>query len=117
MTDFESPLVRSNSFAIAARKHEIVAILASDPLEWKLPAVGRIRIMDPESGDFAVINTNSERLRSEFSRSALEKRNQLIGALSGCGVDWAEFSTGDDFEAPLRHFFESRISRRGYRRP
>ena len=113
MTDFEAPIVRSNKLAIAARKHEVVALLVSDPLEWRLPRVGRLRLQDPETGEALIVDSSSDILQREFTRAAQAKRRRLLAALQSSGVDWAEFSTDKDYEAPLRHFL---VSRRGYRR-
>jgi len=116
-TDFEVPLAASNSLSISARKHEIVAILVSDPREWSLPAVGRIRLEDPETLEARVVNTNLASIRLEYEQTAARKKKEVLSILGANRVDWADFSTGSDYAVPLRQFLESRALRRGYRRP
>jgi uncharacterized protein (DUF58 family) len=62
-TDFHAPLAACPAFSAACRKHEIVVVLASDPRDWGLPAAGRLRVQDPESGQVRVIHTGDARLR------------------------------------------------------
>ena len=116
LMDFQAPLVASNSFSVACRKHEIVAVLVSDPREWSLPRAGRIRLEHPETGDVRVVNTNSRELRDSYEKRAVEKRGKILQTLASNRVDWVEFSTAAEYEVPLRRFLESRAAKRGYRR-
>jgi len=117
LTDFQAPLAPSNSFSAACRKHEMVAVLGSDPREWALPKVGRIRLRDPETGAVQVVNTNSRRVREEYRANGQARRNELKTLLLNNGVDWAEFSTGSEYETSLRRFLERRSLKKGYRHP
>jgi len=117
LTDFLVPLLPMSAFAAACRKHEVVALLASDPREWDLPPLGRMQIRNPETGEHRVINTSEAALRQEYRSRVQHRRQEMIKMLEGNRVDWVEFSTDADYEAPLRRFLESRIARRGYRRP
>jgi len=112
LTDFQAPLRRGSEFSISCRKHEIVAILVSDPREWNLPSVGRIRLMDLESRQHCIVNTNNRDVRENYSRKALNRRNELISLLESSGVDWVELSTDAEYDAKLRTFLESRHIRR-----
>ena len=114
--DFQAPLSPCNSFAVSCRKHELVLLLASDPREWRLPQVGRLRVRDPETRNTRVINTQAKGLAEEFERVAAGKRAGVLNLLSGCGADWAEFDTGADSETQLRRFLDMRTARKGYRR-
>jgi uncharacterized protein (DUF58 family) len=115
LTDFQAPLKASNSFSAACRKHETVAILASDPREWELPKVGRIRVQDPETGRTRLVNTGSAEVRDEYRRNGQCKRDQVSRLLHAGGVDWVEFSTSAEYESTLRRFLEMRSLRRGCR--
>ena len=117
LTDFQSPLIPGNTFAIICRKHEMVLILVSDPREWKLPEIGRMRIRDPETGRTRVINTSATSVRTEFERVSAEKRAGVRSMLANNGADFVEFDTGADYERQLRRFLEVRTARKGYRRP
>lgn len=116
MTDFQAPLRPSNAFAVVCRKHELVVAMASDPREWRLPRVGRIWLRNPESGEVSLLDTNRDDLRRAYEKNAQERRSELIRLLRNQGVDWIEFDTASDYEAPLRRFLAERSARRGYRR-
>jgi len=108
LSDFQAPWLPSNSFAAACRKHELVTVLVSDPREWSLPPVGRIRLHDPETGGGRVINTRSAKLRSAYEDRARHTRKEVEQLFRSNGVEWLELSTGSAYEAALRRFLELR---------
>jgi uncharacterized protein (DUF58 family) len=112
LTDFQTPLQPSHGFSAACRKHEMVFILASDPREWTLPSVGRIRVQHPETGQVNVINTRSGTVRKLYELKGQERRAGIIRLLRGTGVDWVELSTGTGYESALRRFLQARATRR-----
>jgi len=117
LTDFQCPLSAGAGFASACRKHEMVVVLASDPREWSLPDVGRVRIRNPETCEVGTINTHDRELRRSYEQNALKRRETMLGVLRGFGADWVEISTAGEYEPTLRRFFEARTIRRGGRRP
>ncbi len=116
LTDFQAPVARCNALSVACRKHEVIFVFVSDRREWDLPAVGRLRVRDPETGRSRLINTQDRSFAKEYERAAAAKRSMMLELLAGNGADWVEFDTGADYEACLRRFFETRAARRGYRR-
>lgn len=108
LTDFQAPLRPGGGFSAACRKHEIIALLVSDPREWELPAVGRLRLVDPETGRSRFVDTDRAVLRREYAESGRHRREQVARLLDSLGVDWAEFSTAGEYESALRHFLYRR---------
>src|SRR5437867_3754125 len=90
LSDFQAPLAPSNIFSISARKHEIVAILVSAPREWSLPAVGRIRLHDPETREGRVVNSNLPAVRQSYEQTAAQKRKEFLRVLGSNRVDCAD---------------------------
>lgn len=117
LSDYQAPFQPSNALAAACRKHELVLLLLSDPREWDLPPVGRIRLEDPESGRSRVVNTNSGKLRISYREAGQRKKAELERLLRANRVDWIELSTAGAYEATLRRFLEARSVRRGCRCP
>jgi uncharacterized protein (DUF58 family) len=117
LTDFQCPISAGAGFASACRKHEMVAVLVSDPREWRLPDVGRLRIRDPESGETRTVDTHNRGLRHGYEQNALKRREAVLCVLRGYGADWVELSTSGEYEPALRRFFEARTIRKGDRRP
>ena len=112
LTDFLLPLQPGQGFSAACRKHEMVFILASDPREWSLPQIGRIRIQHPETGEMQTVSVRRRRTREDFAGTAKERRRRITDLLRGQGVDWVEVGTGINYESALRRFLGERASRR-----
>ncbi len=112
LTDYQSPLQASHSLAAACRKHEMVFFLASDPREWSFPAVGRIRVRNPETGITRIIHTGRKDVRSEYERNGRERRAAVAHLLHSYRIDWVELSTGTHYESVLRRFLTARAIRK-----
>jgi uncharacterized protein (DUF58 family) len=112
LTDFQAPLEASPSFSAACRKHEMVFFLVSDPREWSLPDVGRIRLNHPETGKTCLINSSRVAVRREYEHNAQVRRAAILRLLRSHGVDCVELSTGSSYESALRRFLEIRATRR-----
>jgi uncharacterized protein (DUF58 family) len=113
--DFHVAIEPSASLRAAARKHELVALLVSDPREWSLPSIGLVRLRDPATGEVTLVQTGRAAVRAEFERTAQARRAAIKHLLSASGVECAEFSTAEEAETGLRRFLSARV-RRGYRR-
>ena len=111
LTDYQAPLQASHSFAAACRKHELVCFLVSDPREWSMPDVGRVRVRHPETGRVAVWNTSRAAVRQEYEQKARQQRSAVEQLLRSSGVDWVELSTGAHYESTLRRFMLARATR------
>jgi uncharacterized protein (DUF58 family) len=78
--------------ALAAR-HSVVAIEVRDPREASLPPVGRLSLVDPETGAHVEIDTRSARLRERYAARERAEREQVRDGLRRCGVDHLVLST------------------------
>ncbi len=112
LTDFQAPLEGSPSFSAACRKHEMVFFLVTDPREWHLPDVGRIRLRHAETGKTITINSSRTAARREYEHNAQVRRAAMLRLLRNHGVDFVELSTGTNYESALRRFLEMRGTRR-----
>ncbi len=66
VSDFRGPIDwRTVTHALAAR-HSTVAVEVRDPREASLPAVGRLSLVDPESGSHLQVDTSSPALRERY---------------------------------------------------
>ena len=53
---------------IMSMKHETVAIRIYDPVEEELPKVGKVNLLDPETGFQTVVNTNNSNVRMGYHK-------------------------------------------------
>ncbi len=96
---------------VVAQKHDVVAISISDPREGQLPDVGLLAVEDPETGEVALIDAGSPRVRRAYADYATRSFQTVRETLARTGVDLLELSTGAPYEMPLVHFFHERARR------
>jgi uncharacterized protein (DUF58 family) len=96
---------------VVARKHDLVTIAISDPRESVLPNVGLISVRDPETGEPALIDSGSARVRRAYTEAAVRARDALRECARRTGVDLLELSTAESYEMPLVRFFHERARR------
>ncbi len=96
----------------AAIRHDLVAVQVRDPAEDELPRAGRIRLADPETGEEILVNTNSERVRSEYLALRAAWQTEVDRTFKNLAIDKIDLRTGDDYQAPLHAFFRKRSKRR-----
>jgi len=97
--------------AIAARRHDVVAIPITDPAEGELPRVGLVELEDMETGELVTVNTADAGLRRRYHahvRQWVERRDRLFTQL---GIDSIPLHTHEDFTPKLHRFFRLRARR------
>ncbi len=109
--DYESAL------AVVARRHDLVPVVVSDPVEEELPTLaqgfsGLWPVTDSESGETVLIDLSDRRTREAYAKLAVaarEKRERVFRKLS---LDAVRVRPGDDYVAPLAALFRARARRR-----
>ncbi|HJS73906.1 MAG TPA: DUF58 domain-containing protein [Vicinamibacteria bacterium] len=104
-TGFEKPL------AVAAKKHDLISILISDPAEAEIPGVGLVELEDAESGRRLLVDTSDRKAMAAFHRAALERARLRHQELNGMGIDVIHVDTAVPYDRPLLRFFEMRSRR------
>jgi uncharacterized protein (DUF58 family) len=102
---WEKPLRR-----LAAR-HEVVAIVVTDPRERDLPESGWIELADAETGRRVLVDTSDRAVRDRVRTLAEKRREERARMLSAAGVDTVQLTTGTDYAIPLRRAFALRARR------
>ena len=95
-----------------ARKHELVTLQMTDPLEFDLPKAGMIRMHDPVSGQRYTVDTGSRRVRDRYHRQAMREQALIEESFKRARVDRVELSTAGSFIDPLLRYFQQREMRR-----
>ncbi|KPK30359.1 MAG: hypothetical protein AMK69_03515 [Nitrospira bacterium SG8_3] len=99
------------SLRLTAKKHDLIVIRVSDPAEEQLPRVGLVTFRDPETGQVALMNTNSKGLREGWHRYQQERAAYLADLFKSAGVDLVELSTNGPVVEPLTRLFDARRRR------
>jgi uncharacterized protein (DUF58 family) len=103
VSDFFSAPGWDKPLAQLARRHDVVAVRLSDPLELQLPDVGMITLRDAETGETQLVDCNPG-FRRRFAEISGEKESQLRESLASAGVDTLELSTDADIADALIRF-------------
>ena len=87
------------SISTANKKHDIICIKIQDYLEKKLPKIGLLSIIDPETGKISIINSN---------KTKANNKKKLKLELTKKGIDLIELMTNESYIKKLDNFFKKR---------
>lgn len=110
VSDFLDPGCR-NALRLAARRHDVIAVVLDDPREATLPAVGLVELEEAETGARYVVDTASARVRAAFAARAAAARTERDRMLRACDVDAIGLSTDRPYQDALLRFFRMRERR------
>jgi len=96
---------------IAARRHDVIAVVLDDPRERELPDVGLVELEEAETGERYVVDTSDARLRKAFAESAATARVARDRWLHAANVDAIMVSTDRPYTEALLRFFRMREKR------
>jgi uncharacterized protein (DUF58 family) len=82
--------------ALAAH-HSVMAVEVRDPRETRLPNVGHLALVDPETGELVEIDTSRKRVRDRFAAIEAEGRARVASELRRLAVEHVVLSTGGDW--------------------
>jgi uncharacterized protein (DUF58 family) len=77
--------------------HAVLALEVLDPREGELPALGRLRLVDPETGTQVEIDSSRRRVRERFAALERERRETIARELRRLRVAHVTLSTDDDW--------------------
>ena len=98
----------------ANRKHDVIAVLVTDPNELEVPDVGLVALRDAETGEARVVDTGSRAFREEAGARAESRVKALELRFASVGIDFIHVDAAGDVIDPLVKFFRMR-ERRGRR--
>ncbi len=85
-------------------RHSVLAAEIVDPREAEVPAVGRLALVDPETGARIEVDTSSRRVRERFAALERERRDTTARELRRLRVDHVTLATDQDWLLALgRH--------------
>jgi uncharacterized protein (DUF58 family) len=112
VSDFISTPGWSRGLADLARRHDIVAVRLTDPMERELPDIGLVVMQDAETGEQLLVDTHDRAFRKRFERAAEERETELREQLAGAAVDCLELATDEPLDEALLRFTQLRKRRR-----
>lgn len=97
---------------IASRKHDLVALVATDIGEKDIPNLGVIPMKDTETGKLIWVDTSNEKVRLHLKSRHLEQLKQTEILLRKSGVDYTHLHTNKSYVKPLMQLFKKREAKR-----
>jgi uncharacterized protein (DUF58 family) len=82
-------------------RHSVVAVEVGDPAESELPAVGRLALVDPETGVLVRVDSSNPRLRERFAALERARREEVAAELRRLGIQHVALSTDQDWLVEL----------------
>ena len=110
VSDFLDPGCRQ-ALRIAARRHDVIAVVLEDPREATLPDVGLVELEEAETGARYVVDTGSARVREAFARQVAAARLARDRMLRSADVDTIVVDTDRPYTEALLRFFRMRERR------
>ncbi len=96
---------------VANRKHDVIAVLVTDPNELDMPNVGLVTLRDAETGETQVVDTGSKAFRTEVHERTQARVRDLAGRFAAVGIDFIHVDAAGDVIDPLVRFFRMRALR------
>jgi len=96
------------ALSIASKRHDMVGLHIYDEVERKLPSVGLISTVDAETGQEAIIDTGSARIRDEYESWFNGNLNYFSEVFRRNRCDFLSIPTDGDYVKSLLQFFKSR---------
>ena len=100
-----------NAMRITNRKHDLIAVNFSDPLEVSLPKIGLMELEDSETGKRIVIDTSNAMFIKEYKTKKDNRKKDLESIFLKSHVDYINISTDKSYILPLIQFFKKREKR------
>ncbi|MEZ4553518.1 MAG: DUF58 domain-containing protein [Dehalococcoidia bacterium] len=100
------------SLRTLARRHEVLALTLTDPLDLELPDLGIVEVEDAERGGRLLVDTSDRAVRRRYAEAALARVRVRRQALASAGVDEVAIRLDQDLVHPLVAYFRGRAARR-----
>jgi uncharacterized protein (DUF58 family) len=107
--DWGAPLCR------LALRHQVVCVQVVDPREERLPAVGLLTVVDPESGRTMAVQTASSELRERYAAAAARRQEAIARTIAGAAAEHLVLRTDRDWLTDVARFVLERRTRRATR--
>ena len=90
-------------------RHELLALVVSDPRELDVPPIGLVELVDPATGRTREIRVTAK-VQRRFAEAAAEDRDKRLGGLRRAHAEIVELSTADDWLGSIiKHVQRKRV--------
>ena len=100
-----------HALSVANRRHDVIAVLITDPRELAVPRVGLTALRDAETGATGLYDTDSRAFRDALAAAASARVAELERGLRRRGIDFIHIDAAGSVVDPLIAFFRMRERR------
>jgi uncharacterized protein (DUF58 family) len=104
-SSFEKPL------RIASRKHDMIAVIITDPRETEIPRIGFLELEDAETGEHLLFNTGAADSVQTFARRVQREQEERRRLFASMAVDIIDVRTDSPSSEAIVRFFRHREKR------
>jgi uncharacterized protein (DUF58 family) len=97
ISDFRDQLQWERPLGALRARHSVLAVEVRDPRETMLPAVGRLAVVDPETGEHLEVDTSRRTVRDRFAAIEAEGRAHVARELRRLRIEHVVLSTAGDW--------------------
>ena len=97
ISDFRDQSGWTRPLGALRARHSVLAVEVRDPREGELPAVGRLALVDPETGERIEVDSSRRGLRERFAALEAERRALVARELRRLAVEHVALSTAGDW--------------------
>ncbi len=109
ISDFDTPAYETQ-LRVARRRHDVVPVCVTDPLEDRLPPLGIVCFEDPESGDVFEFDTSGP-AAAAYAQRMQRQRAEREATWKRLDIDYVQVRTGESITPALVQFFRVRERR------
>jgi uncharacterized protein (DUF58 family) len=112
ISDFlEDPAHYRQALTMTNRRHDIIAVDLSDPMEHDIANVGLLTLEDAETGELTWVDTSDKKWQQAFHNRVNKLEEEKHQAFIRSSVDRINIGTDMDYINPLTGFFQQRAKR------
>ncbi len=96
------------SLVLANQRHDVIAVLVTDPRELEVADVGLVALEDAESGRTRLYDTGSRAFRESVREASAARVAAVERRMRGAGIDFIHIDAAGSVVDPLVRFFRMR---------
>lgn len=97
-----------HTLKIASKRHDVTGIRVFDQREESIPNIGIVNLLDAETGETLVVDTNSESVRQNYEKFYLENVSYFRDIFSKCGAGTISSRVDESYVTKLLGYFKAR---------
>jgi hypothetical protein len=109
---FDSNFNCERELKMIRQSNDLIAVSIRDPREFKLPNIGYVEVVNPETGSKELLNLNKKSVRLQFEKVQTEFLEGLRNTLRSMSIDLLELTTDKSYVTQLMKLFLMRERRR-----